>query len=156
MTVKIAVIGGGSSMFVPGLGRRLVDLPCFEGAELRLMDIDAARLDTMHVLSSHLAGSSGRQLSVVEEPAIRNTLRGRPKSGGPIAVVVKLAENRAGKLADLDRDAIRLSFDTKVIGPLMLAKHFAARINEHGSIVIFAGVASAKIAIAPWDWLARA
>jgi alpha-galactosidase/6-phospho-beta-glucosidase family protein len=65
MTVKIAVIGGGSSMFVPGLVRRLVDLPCFDGAELRLMDIDEARLSTMQVLASHLAGSSGQQLKVV-------------------------------------------------------------------------------------------
>jgi alpha-galactosidase len=76
MTVKIVVIGGGSSMFVPGLVRRLVDLPCFEGAELRLMDIDAARLATMHVLSSQLAGSSGRQLSVVATTNQREALTG--------------------------------------------------------------------------------
>jgi NAD(P)-dependent dehydrogenase (short-subunit alcohol dehydrogenase family) len=67
---------------------------------------------------------------------------------GTVDHIVSTASARArGKLADLDRDAIRLSFDTKVIGPLMLAKHFASRINEHGSIVIFAGVASAKIAV---------
>ena len=76
MTVKIAVIGGGSSMFVPGLVRRLVELPCFEGAELRLMDIDEARLATMHVLSSHLAGSSGRQLNVVATTNQREALTG--------------------------------------------------------------------------------
>jgi NAD(P)-dependent dehydrogenase (short-subunit alcohol dehydrogenase family) len=67
---------------------------------------------------------------------------------GTVDHIVSTASARArGKLADLDRDAIRLSFDTKVIGPLMLAKHFASRINEHGSILIFAGVASAKIAV---------
>jgi NAD(P)-dependent dehydrogenase (short-subunit alcohol dehydrogenase family) len=67
---------------------------------------------------------------------------------GTVDHIVSTASARArGKVADLDRDAIRLSFDTKVIGPLMLAKHFAHRINEHGSIVIFAGVASAKIAV---------
>src|SRR6201996_4585069 len=76
MTVKIAVIGGGSSMFVPGLVRRLVDLPCFEGAELRLMDIDEARLTTMQVLSSHLAGSSGRQLKVVATTKQQEALAG--------------------------------------------------------------------------------
>ncbi len=76
MTVKIAVIGGGSSMFVPGLVRRLVDLPCFEGAELRLMDIDEARLETMQVLSSHLAGSSGQQLKVVATTNQREALVG--------------------------------------------------------------------------------
>jgi NAD(P)-dependent dehydrogenase (short-subunit alcohol dehydrogenase family) len=67
---------------------------------------------------------------------------------GNVDHIVSTASARArGKLADLDRDAIRLSFDTKVIGPLMLAKHFASRISEHGSILIFAGVASAKIAV---------
>ena len=74
MTVKIAVIGGGSSMFVPGLVRRLVELPCFEGAELRLMDIDEARLATMQVLSSQLAGSSGRQLKVAATTSQREAL----------------------------------------------------------------------------------
>jgi NAD(P)-dependent dehydrogenase (short-subunit alcohol dehydrogenase family) len=66
---------------------------------------------------------------------------------GAVDHIVSTASARArGRLADLDRDAIRLSFDTKVIGPLMLAKHFAPRMNEHGSIVIFSGVAAAKIA----------
>ncbi len=67
---------------------------------------------------------------------------------GTVDHIVSTASARArGKVADLDRDAIRLSFDTKVIGPLMLAKHFASRMGQHGSIVIFAGVASAKIAV---------
>jgi NAD(P)-dependent dehydrogenase (short-subunit alcohol dehydrogenase family) len=67
---------------------------------------------------------------------------------GTVDHIVSTASARArGKLADLDRDALRLSFDTKVIGPLMLAKHFAPRMNQHGSILIFAGVASAKIAV---------
>ena len=62
--------------------------------------------------------------------------------------MVSTASARArGRLADLDRDAIRLSFDTKVIGPLMLAKHLAPRMREGGSFVIFSGVAAAKIAV---------
>jgi NAD(P)-dependent dehydrogenase (short-subunit alcohol dehydrogenase family) len=67
---------------------------------------------------------------------------------GPFDHVVSTASARArGRVADLDRDAIRLSFDTKVIGPLMLAKHLAPRINPGGSFVIFSGVAAAKIAV---------
>jgi NAD(P)-dependent dehydrogenase (short-subunit alcohol dehydrogenase family) len=62
--------------------------------------------------------------------------------------VVSTASARArGRLADLDRDSIRLSFDTKVIGPLMLAKHLAPRMNQGGSFVFFSGVAAAKIAV---------
>lgn len=67
---------------------------------------------------------------------------------GSIDHVVSTASARArGRLADLDRDAIRLSFDTKVIGPLVLAKHFAPRLNEGGSFVLFSGVAATKIAV---------
>jgi NAD(P)-dependent dehydrogenase (short-subunit alcohol dehydrogenase family) len=67
---------------------------------------------------------------------------------GTVDHVVSTASARArGRIADLDRDAIRRSFDTKVIGPLMLAKHLAPRVNEGGSFVIFSGVAAAKIAI---------
>ena len=62
--------------------------------------------------------------------------------------VVSTASARArGRLADLDPEAVRLSFDTKVIGPLMLAKHLAPRMNAGGSFVIFSGVAAAKIAV---------
>jgi NAD(P)-dependent dehydrogenase (short-subunit alcohol dehydrogenase family) len=67
---------------------------------------------------------------------------------GAVHHVVSAASARArGRVADLDREAIRRSFDTKVIGPLMLAKHLAPRMSEGGSFVIFSGVAAAKIAV---------
>jgi NAD(P)-dependent dehydrogenase (short-subunit alcohol dehydrogenase family) len=67
---------------------------------------------------------------------------------GQVDHIVSTASARArGKLADLDRDAVRQSFDTKVIGPLMLAKHLAPRIKDGGSLTIFSGVAAAKIAV---------
>jgi NAD(P)-dependent dehydrogenase (short-subunit alcohol dehydrogenase family) len=67
---------------------------------------------------------------------------------GSVDHVVSTASARArGRLADIDGDAVRLSFDTKVIGPLMLAKHLAPRMSEDGSFVIFSGVAAAKIAV---------
>jgi NAD(P)-dependent dehydrogenase (short-subunit alcohol dehydrogenase family) len=76
---------------------------------------------------------------------------------GTVDHVVSTASARArGRIADLDRDAVRLSFDTKVIGPLMLAKHLAPRMGKGGkggkggkdsSFVIFSGVAAAKIAV---------
>jgi NAD(P)-dependent dehydrogenase (short-subunit alcohol dehydrogenase family) len=67
---------------------------------------------------------------------------------GALDHVVSTASARArGRIADLDRDAIRLSFDTKVIGPLMLAKHLAPRMSASGSFTLFSGVAAAKIAV---------
>jgi NAD(P)-dependent dehydrogenase (short-subunit alcohol dehydrogenase family) len=46
---------------------------------------------------------------------------------------------------DLDRDAVRRSFDTKVIGPLMLARAFRDQIADGGSILVFSGVAAFDI-----------
>ena len=66
--------------------------------------------------------------------------RGRP--GG----LDRLRPGRGG-VADLDRDALRLSFDVKVLGPLMLAKHLAPRMSEGGSFVLFSGVAATKITV---------
>jgi len=67
---------------------------------------------------------------------------------GSVDHAISTASARArGRLAELDRDALRLSFDTKVLGPLMLAKHFSPRMDEKGSFIIFSGVAAAKIAV---------
>jgi NAD(P)-dependent dehydrogenase (short-subunit alcohol dehydrogenase family) len=65
---------------------------------------------------------------------------------GPVDHVVSTASARArGKLADLERKDLRLSFDTKVIGPTMLAKHFAQQVNPGGSFVLFSGVHAFKL-----------
>jgi NAD(P)-dependent dehydrogenase (short-subunit alcohol dehydrogenase family) len=67
---------------------------------------------------------------------------------GSVSHVVSTASARArGKVPDLDRESVRLSFDTKVIGPLMLAKHLAPRVTEGGSFVIFSGVFATKIRV---------
>ena len=64
---------------------------------------------------------------------------------GPVDHVVSTASARArGKLADLQRQNLLQSFDTKVIGPTMFAKHFASQINPGGSFVLFSGVHAFK------------
>lgn len=75
MSVRITVIGGGSSMFVPGLVRRLLEIPCFDGAELRLMDVDAARAGVMEQLATQLAAAEDRQLTVSSTTDQRAALR---------------------------------------------------------------------------------
>jgi NAD(P)-dependent dehydrogenase (short-subunit alcohol dehydrogenase family) len=67
---------------------------------------------------------------------------------GTLDHVVSTASARArGRVADLDREAVRLSFDTKVIGPLILAKHLAPHISEGGSFTLFSGIAASKIVV---------
>ena len=76
MTVKIAVVGGGSSMFVPGLVRRLIEIPCFDNAELRLMDINDRRLAVMENLATELVAAEGRKLAVTSTTDRLKALRG--------------------------------------------------------------------------------
>lgn len=64
---------------------------------------------------------------------------------GAVDHVVSTASARArGRVADLDREAVRLAFDTKVIGPIMLAKHLASRLPQDGSFVLFSGSTAVK------------
>jgi NAD(P)-dependent dehydrogenase (short-subunit alcohol dehydrogenase family) len=67
---------------------------------------------------------------------------------GPVDHLVSTVSARArDKFADLDREKLQRSFDTKVIGPAMLAKYPAPQINEGGSIVLFSGVNAFKVNI---------
>ncbi len=45
MPVKLAIIGGGSSSFVPPLLRRLIQSPVLRNAAVMLMDVDARRVE---------------------------------------------------------------------------------------------------------------
>jgi NAD(P)-dependent dehydrogenase (short-subunit alcohol dehydrogenase family) len=67
---------------------------------------------------------------------------------GSIDHLVSTASARArGVLREVDQDAVRVSFETKVIGPLILAKHLVDRIQPGGSFTFFSGVAAFKPAI---------
>ena len=132
----VLVIGRGS-----GLARAIVLAARDEGAQV----IAAGR--NQEALGAAYVGEPGVSTEVVDlnDEASIAALGERL---GAIDHVVSTASARArGRLADLDRDAVRVSFDTKVIGPLMLAKHLAPRMGNGGSFVIFSGVAAAKIAV---------
>jgi NAD(P)-dependent dehydrogenase (short-subunit alcohol dehydrogenase family) len=67
---------------------------------------------------------------------------------GRVDHVVSTASARArGRLPDLNRDAVRLAFDTKVIGPIMLAKCLSPRMPKDGSFVFFSGATASKPAV---------
>jgi NAD(P)-dependent dehydrogenase (short-subunit alcohol dehydrogenase family) len=74
------------------------------------------------------------------------SIRSLSERVGEVDHVVSTASARArGTVDSLQRDAIRRSFDTKVIGPLMLAQAFQGRIR--GSMLLFSGVAAFKVHI---------
>jgi NAD(P)-dependent dehydrogenase (short-subunit alcohol dehydrogenase family) len=132
----VLIIGRGS-----GLARAIALAALDAGAR-----VVAAGRD-QDTLASAYAGEPGVSTETVDLTD-EGSIAALGERLGSLDHVVSTASARArGRVADLDRDAIRLSFDTKVIGPLMLAKHLAPRLNEGGSFVIFSGVAAAKIAV---------
>ena len=132
----VLVIGRGS-----GIARAIALAAAEAEAQVVAVGRDAEALPAAY---SNEPGVSTELVDLTEEASIAAL----GERLGTLDHVVSTASARArGHVADLDRDALRLSFDTKVIGPLMLAKHLAPRINEGGSFVIFSGVAAAKIAV---------
>jgi NAD(P)-dependent dehydrogenase (short-subunit alcohol dehydrogenase family) len=64
---------------------------------------------------------------------------------GTVDHVVSTASARArGPLSSLEAGVVLASFNTKVVGPMMLAKHFAPVMPTDGSFVLFSGSSSAK------------
>ena len=132
----VLVIGRGS-----GLARAIALAAQDAGAQVIVV---GRRADA---LAAAYAGEPGISTETVDL-TVEASIAALGERLGTLDHVVSTASARArGRVPDLDRDAIRLSFDTKVIGPLMLAKHLAPRMNPGGSFVLFSGVAAAKIAI---------
>ncbi|WP_327035153.1 SDR family oxidoreductase [Micromonospora ureilytica] len=64
---------------------------------------------------------------------------------GHVDHVVSTASARArGRLGDLQPAAVLQSLSTKVLGPILLAKHFAPRMPRDGSFVFFSGATARK------------
>ena len=128
----ILVVGRGS-----GIARAVALLARSEGARVIVAGRDRAKLAD----SYDDDGISVETIDITDDESIA-ALADRVSR---VDHVVSTASARArGKLADLQRQNLLQSFDTKVIGPTMLAKHFASQINPGGSFVLFSGVHAFK------------
>jgi alpha-galactosidase len=78
MSVKIAGIGAGSEIFGPGFVRDvLASAPlCEQGIELRLMDIDGARLEKVAAYARHVAEKMKRKATVESTTDLEKALAG--------------------------------------------------------------------------------
>jgi len=86
-------------------------------------------------------GITAEQVDLTDESSIA-ALAGRL---GTVDHVVPTASARArGQLADLTPGTVNLSFQTKVVGPVLLANHFAPRMPAGGSFVLFSGSSARK------------
>jgi NAD(P)-dependent dehydrogenase (short-subunit alcohol dehydrogenase family) len=128
----ILVVGRGS-----GIARAVTLLARSEGARIIVAGRDRAKLAS----SYDDGGISSETLDITDDESIAALA---DRVGGVDHVVSTASARARGKLADLQRENLLQSFDTKVIGPTMLAKHFAGQINPGGSFVLFSGVHAFK------------
>jgi NAD(P)-dependent dehydrogenase (short-subunit alcohol dehydrogenase family) len=128
----VVVVGRGS-----GIARAVALLARSEGAR-----VIAAGRDPAKLAGAYGSDITAEAVDITDDGSIA-ALADRV---GAVDHVVSTASARArGKLGDLDRQKLQLSFDTKVIGPTMLAKYFAPQINPGGSFVLFSGVHAFKL-----------
>lgn len=129
----VLVVGRGS-----GIARAVALLAQSEGGRVIAAGRDRAKLDDAY----RDTGITAETIDLAEDSSIAALA----ERVGAVDHVISTASARArGNLADLERRNLQLSFDTKVIGPAMLAKHFASQINPGGSFVLFSGVHAFKL-----------
>jgi NAD(P)-dependent dehydrogenase (short-subunit alcohol dehydrogenase family) len=138
----VLVIGRGG-----GIARAVTLAACDAGAQVVAAGRDQRTLAAVYAGEPEITTET---VDLTDEASIADL--GRRLDG--VGHVVSTASARAhGRVADLDRDAIRRSLDTKVIGPLMLAKRLAPRMAAGGSFVLFSGVPRPRSRSGPWGWL---
>jgi NAD(P)-dependent dehydrogenase (short-subunit alcohol dehydrogenase family) len=130
---KVVVVGRGS-----GIARAITLLARSEGAQVVAAGRDLAKLADTYRDSDVVAEA----VDVTDDASIAALA---DRVGAVDHIVSTVSARARGRLADLDRDKLQISFDTKVIGPTMLAKYFAPQIKTGGSLVLFSGVHAFKL-----------
>ncbi|MEV6609489.1 SDR family oxidoreductase [Kutzneria sp. NPDC051319] len=113
---KVLIIGGAS-----GIAARLKS------------DLVAAGADVVLV---------GRNSTPAVDLTDEDSIRRLAEELGEVDHIVSVSAAHAnGPVTELDMGAVHTALDVKVVGPIMVTKHFAGRIRPGGSILLFSGVA---------------
>jgi NAD(P)-dependent dehydrogenase (short-subunit alcohol dehydrogenase family) len=132
---RVLVVGRGS-----GIAAAITRIVRAAGAEVVVAGRDPEAL----AASYDDAGIRAEQLDVTDEASIAALAQRL----GSIDHVVSTASARArGAVGDLGHDTVLASFEVKVVGPILLAKHFAPLMPADGSFVLFSGSSARKPAI---------
>jgi len=130
---KVVVVGRGS-----GIARAVTLLARSQGARVVVAGRDPGKLAGAY--------EDGDVTAEAVDVTDDGSIAALAERVGEVDHVISTASARArGRLGELDRHKLQLSFDTKVIGPTMLAKYFAPQIKPGGSFVLFSGVHAFKL-----------
>ncbi|PXX56549.1 NAD(P)-dependent dehydrogenase (short-subunit alcohol dehydrogenase family) [Nocardia tenerifensis] len=127
---KLVIVGGGS-----GIGRRIAADAIHAGATVVLAGRDPR--------ASLVADLGDRASTAAVDLTNEESIARLAHEVSEIDYLVSVAAAHAnGPVADLEKPAVIGAFEAKVIGPIMLAKHFGPRLREGGAVLLFSGVAA--------------
>jgi NAD(P)-dependent dehydrogenase (short-subunit alcohol dehydrogenase family) len=130
----VVVIGRSS-----GIARAIVESALEQGAR-----VVVAGRDPQALSAAYDGALEAERVDVTEDASIVALAE---RLGSLDHLVTTVSARARGLVSDLDRAAVLNSLDTKVLGPLMLAKHLAPRMAADGSFTLFSGVAAFKPAV---------
>lgn len=126
---RVLVVGGARA-----LGRAIVEASLNAGASVI---IGARDKDAAKVAAERYEGADSVFIDILDEESIADAAAAL----GEVDHVVSVA-NAAHNvpLAATDRDLTLRALEAKVVGPLLIAKHFSPSMPADGSFVFFSGV----------------
>ena len=123
----VVVVGGGS-----GIARQIATDTAAAGARVVLAGRNPGKL----------TGEVGTGIEVgLVDLADEASIAALAERVGAVDHLVSTANAAAnGPVTGLERAAVVGAFDAKVIGPILLAKHFGPRFSAGGSMLLFSGI----------------
>ena len=128
---RILVIGGAKY-----LGEAIARAAAAEGAHVV---VGARDQDRARALAEELPNAEAIRLDVAEEASIRAAAEALERVDH---IVITASAHHNVPVAELEHDGIAGAFGAKVVGPMLVAKHFAPRMPSTGSILLFSGAAA--------------
>lgn len=128
----VLVIGRGS-----GIARAVVDAAAAAGARIIVAGRTPSALAEAYADRPEIAVEI---VDVTDEGSVE-ALAARIS---PDHIVTTASARARGEVGQLDPKAVAASFATKVIGPVLLAKHFGPKLPADGSLVLSSGATALK------------
>lgn len=101
--------------------------------------IGARDLERAQAVATSLPGGIAVHLDIADEASIAAAVA---ELGRVDHIVITASAHHNVPVTELEHDGIVAAFEAKVVGPLLVAKHFAPALPPSGSIVLFSGVAA--------------
>ncbi|WP_437378411.1 SDR family oxidoreductase [Inquilinus limosus] len=133
---RVLIVGGSS-----GMGLALAERLLADGAEVTIVGRGAARLAAARASLLH----QERLRTIAADIAREDQVVRLFEQSGPLDHIVTTAADIEGAyqlLPSLELAAARRVIDSKLIGPLLLAKHGAPALSPTGSITFTSGIAA--------------